>query len=432
MSRFRVDTRKAMPRIFSLQSRLLWFGLPFLATVSFLAAAPDLQNAPEIGNITDFRTDRIAFHYIQLVDKEGKSLPDRNLNKDSSEATLVIIDRGQLTLLKDGFDDPTQVREKEKEYLSKIYRFSRLRELEQEYSKLPESEKSAVPQKGEGLSSPDSTKPSSIQAPAETEQKNKEFDLLVKYDEDLLKAYAAEKAAFAEYSRTDRIYGKDSPKTSSLKNRYEEFKAKTQERKKFLLDFLRNPNPDSNPYPGDRKDQNFYTNHSNGIPDYYLHSTTPREVDGMMRGEEEVGKKYGNVYKAARDRLIDSQIDKLYYYLWNRDMTNTRVKVERYMKGKKVTVITGDSTVYTMVDKEGDGVTESFFVDSPGLRFSWGRDLPNIISISNCTEEQILSKIKALGDDVASGRIPKKVEKLDLTVPEEQILLELKPLLKDL
>ncbi|TGK02631.1 hypothetical protein EHQ53_13425 [Leptospira langatensis] len=407
--------------------------LLFITAISTDYAAPDLQISPDIGNISDFRTDRLAFHSIQLIDKEGKPLLDRNLNKDTSESTLLIIERGQLTLLKDGYDDPVQVREKEKEYLSKIYKFTRMRELEQEYSKLPESERSYSISKTASTNPHD--KPNPAPAPVQTsepEQKNKEFDLLVKYDDELLKLYAAEKASFAEFSRTERIYGKDSPKTTSLRTRYEELKAKTQERKRFLLGFLNNSSPDSNPYPGDRRDQNFYSNASNGAPDFYLHSTTPREVDGLMRGEEEVGKKYGQLYRAAVDKLIDSQIDKLYYYLWNRDMTNTRIKVERYLKGKKVTVITGDSTVYTMIDKEGDGITESFFVDSPGLRFSWGRDIPNIISISNCTEEQILTKIKALSDDVSSGRIPKKVEKLDLTVPEEQILIDLKPLLKNL
>ncbi len=428
-----------MLRFSHLSTRLLLASLAGLAVFP-ISAAPDLQSAPEIGNITDFRTDRLAFHYIQLVDKEGKSLNDRNLNRDTSESTLVIIDRGQLTLLKDGYDDPAQVKEKEKEYLGKIYRFTRLKELEQEYSKLSESERTKNVGKTTQPDSKPGVAPSAnpISPPitnlntSEPEQKNKEFDLLLKYDEDLLKAYAAEKAAFAEYSRADKIYGKDSPKTSSLKNRYEEFRSKTLERKKFLLDFLHNSGPDSNPYPGDRKDQNFYTNHVNGAPDFYIHSSTPREIDGLMRGEEEVGKKYGNLYKVARDRLIDAEIDKLYYYLWNRDMTNTRIKVDRYLKGKKVTVVTGDSTVYTMIDKEGDGITESFFVDSPGLRFSWGRDIPNILSISNCTDEQILSKIKALGDDVSSGRFSKKVDKLDLTVPEEQLLQELKPLLKNL
>ncbi|MEI7014234.1 hypothetical protein [Leptospira licerasiae] len=399
---------------------------------AILSAAPDLQNSPDVTNINDFRTDRVAFHYIQLVDKDGKALPERNLNRDTSEATLLIIDRGQLTLLKDGFDDPAQVKEKEKDYLNKIYKFTRLKELEQEYYKLPESERTKPTTKTEPNQAETSKANVSAGASSEPEEKNKEFDLLLKYDDELLKSYAAEKAAYAEYVRTERIYGKDSPKTSSLRTRFEEQKSKTQERKKFLLGFLHNTSVDSNPYPGDRKEQVFYTNHSNGLPDFYLHSTTPREVDGLMKGEEEVGKKYGQLFKTAVDRLIDSQIDKLYYYIWNRDMTNTRIKVDRFLKGKKVTVVTGDSTVYTMIDKEGDGITESFFVDSPGLKFSWGKEVPNIISISNCTDQAILAKIKALGDDVSSGRIPKKVDKLDLAIPEEQILLELKPLLKNL
>ncbi|PJZ68159.1 hypothetical protein CH373_17040 [Leptospira perolatii] len=416
-----------------------FFALPFLSLSQVLGV--DLQTSPDVTNITDFRTDRLAFHYIQLVDSEGRSLPDRNLSKDNSLATLVIIDRGQLTLLKDGYDDPSQVKGKEKEYLGKIYRFTRLKELDEEYYKLPEGERSigkksldAHPEPG-GAKTPETQgeNPQNNTAPiSEPEPKSKEFDLLLKYDDDLLKAYAAEKAAYAEYSRAERIYGKDSPRTSALRNRFVEFASKTRERKNVLLQFLRNPGPETNPYPGDRKDQTFYTNQLNGQPDYYLHSTSPREVDGQMRGEEEVGKKYGDIFRKGRDRLLETHIEKLYYYLWNRDMTNTRIKVENYLKGKKVTVITGDSTVYTMMDKEGDGITESFFVDSPGLRFSWDKEIPNIISISNCTDQSILTKIKGLADDVAMGRVPRKVDKLDLTIPEEQVLSELKPLLKNL
>lgn len=106
-----------------------------------LSSSSDLQISPDIQNITDFRTDRLAFHFIQLVDKEGKTLSEINPNRDSSEATLLIIYKGQLTLLKDGYDDPNQIREKEKEYLVKISNYVRLRELESEYYKLPESER---------------------------------------------------------------------------------------------------------------------------------------------------------------------------------------------------------------------------------------------------------------------------------------------------
>ncbi|MDV6235978.1 hypothetical protein CH379_010120 [Leptospira ellisii] len=398
-------------------------------------SAADLQISPDIQNVTDFRTDRLAFHFIQLVDKEGKALPDRNPNRDSSEATLLIIYKGQLTLLKDGYDDPNSVREKEREYLVKISNYARLKELETEYFRLPESERSPS---GAGSTSPpqspqnapDGASPNKDEAKqisGEPLKRSKESDLLLKYDEELLKAYSAERAASGELERSERFYGKDSPKTSTLRFRVDELRKKVNERRDFLLGFLKNPAPTNNPYPGDRKDQPFYTNAVNGIPDFYLHSTTPREQDGQMYGEEEVGKKYGELFKTARDRLIDSQIRKLYYYLWNREMTNTRVKADKVKKGKKAVVVTGDSTVFTMIDKEGDGVTESFFVESPGIRFSWGRDLPNIISISNCTDEAILAKIKNLTEDVLSGRVPDKVDKIDLTVPEEQLILELGP-----
>ncbi|TGK34710.1 hypothetical protein EHQ12_07740 [Leptospira gomenensis] len=401
----------------------------------------DLQISPDIQNVTDFRTDRLAFHFIQLVDKDGKALPDRNPNRDSSEATLLIIYKGQLTLLKDGYDDPSSVREKEKEYLAKISNYARLKELETEYFRLPASERSVVPQSPGSSSqsgsspqspqnSPDGTPPNkdeAKQASLEPLKRSKESDLLLKYDEELLKTYSAERTASGELERSERFYGKDSPKTSAMRFRVEELRKKVNERKEFLLGFLKNPGSTNNPYPGDRKDQPFYTNSINGVPDFYLHSATPREQDGQMRGEEEVGKKYGELYKTARDRLIDSQIRKLYYYLWNREMTNTRVKADKVKKGKKAIVVTGDSTVFTMIDKEGDGITESFFVESPGIRFSWGRDLPNIVSISNCTDETILAKIKNLTEDVLSGRIPDKIDKIDLTVPEEQLILELGP-----
>nr|WP_230458290.1 hypothetical protein [Leptospira weilii] len=437
-------------------------------TVLFLFAgslwpSSDLQISPELQNITDFRTDRLAFHFVQLVDKEGKTLSETNPNRDSSEATLMIIYKGQLTLLKDGYDDPNRIREKEKEYLVKISNYARLRELESEYYRLPESERSVTPGKssetsGSGATSVGaatnvgssaapgktsgsnttsaSNSSSQISAPntgeanqtsAEPLKKTKELDLLLKYDEELLKSYSSERAVSGELERAERFYGKDSPKTSSIRFRAEELRKKVNERRNTLIQFLKNPGASTNPYPGDRKDQAFYTNAVNGVPDFYLHSTTPRELDGQMKGEEEVGKKYGDLYKSARDKLVDSQIRKLYYYLWNREMTNTRVKADKVKKGRKAIVVTGDATVFTMIDKEGDGVTESFFVDSPGIRFSWGRDLPNIISISNCTDEAILAKIKNLTEDVLSGRIPEKVDKIDLTVPEEQLVIELGP-----
>ncbi|PJZ58980.1 hypothetical protein [Leptospira barantonii] len=409
-----------------------------------LWASADLQISPDIQNITDFRTDRMAFHFIQLVDKEGKTLPDTNPSRDSSEATLMIIYKGQLTLLKDGFDDPNKVREKEKDYLVKISNYARLRELEAEYFRLPEAERTVTPNKTSGNTSVSSTSSSSStanqsntttspnvgeasQASAEPLKRTKELDLLLKYDEELLKTYSSERAVSGELERSERFYGKDSPKASSIRFRAEELRKKVNERRNVLIDFLKNPGASTNPYPGDRKDQAFYTNTINGVPDFYLHSTTPRELDGQMKGEEEVGKKYGELYKSARDKLIDSQIRKLYYYLWNREMTNTRVKADKVKKGKKAVVVTGDSTVFTMIDKEGDGVTESFFVDSPGIRFAWGRDLPNIISISNCTDETILAKIKNLTEDVLSGRMPEKIDKIDLTVPEEQLVIELGP-----
>ncbi|XDD50948.1 hypothetical protein AB3N59_03935 [Leptospira sp. WS92.C1] len=430
---------KLMDRLFPIRGRRFIL-VSILALASFDAriwSSTDLQISPDILNITDFRTDRIAFHFIQLVDKEGKALPDRNPNKDSSEATLLIIYKGQLTLLKDGYDDPNGVREKERDYLVKISNYARLRELEADYFRLPESERSVTSVKPvdssplpnfsttsvAGSPNKDDAKVISV----EPVKRSKELDLLMKYDEELLKNYSSERAVSTELDRSERFYGKDSPKTSTLRFRAEELRKKVNEKRDRLISFLRNPGSETNPYPGDRKDQTFYTNAVNGLPDFYLHSTTPREPDGQMKGEEEVGKKYGELYKTARDRLIDSQIRKLYYYLWNREMTNTRVKADKVKKGKKAIVVTGDSTVFTMIDKEGDGVTESFFVESPGIRFSWGRDLPNILSISNCTDETILAKIKNLTDDVLSGRIPDKVEKIDLTVPEEQLVIELGP-----
>lgn len=441
------DTRNKMKSYFP--NRLLPIGKKKLLSIYLLififggslSSSSDLQISPDIHNITDFRTDRIAFHFVQLVDKDGKTLSGTNPNRDSSEATLMIIYKGQLTLLKDGYDDPNQVREKEKEYLVKISNYVRLRELESEYYKLPESERTVNPSKisetpsaSGTTSTPNSTsqiasanKNEANQTSSEPLKKTKELDLLLKYDEELLKNYSSERAVSGELERSERFYGKDSPKTSSLRFRVEELRKKVNERRNILISFLKNPGASTNPYPGDRKDQMFYTNAVNGIPDFYLHSTTPRELDGQMKGEEEVGKKYGELYKSARDKLIDSQIRKLYYYLWNREMTNTRVKADKIKKGRKAVVVAGDSTVFTMIDKEGDGVTESFFVDSPGIRFSWGRDLPNIISISNCTDEAILSKIKNLTEDVLSGRIPEKVDKIDLTVPEEQLVIELGP-----
>lgn len=136
----RVLSRFLLKNLNLKKSFLICFLIIFIL-VENLSSSSDLQISPDIQNITDFRTDRLAFHFIQLVDKEGKTLSETNPNRDSSEATLLIIYKGQLTLLKDGYDDPNQIREKEREYLVKISNYVRLRELESEYYKLPESER---------------------------------------------------------------------------------------------------------------------------------------------------------------------------------------------------------------------------------------------------------------------------------------------------
>lgn len=67
------------------------FLICFFILAESLSPFSDLQILPDIQNITDFRTDRLAFHFIQLVDKKGKILSETNPNRDSSETTLLII-----------------------------------------------------------------------------------------------------------------------------------------------------------------------------------------------------------------------------------------------------------------------------------------------------------------------------------------------------
>lgn len=235
----RVLSRFLLKNLNLKKSFLICFLIVFIL-VENLSSSSDLQISPDIQNITDFRTDRLAFHFIQLVDKEGKTLSETNPNRDSSEATLLIIYKGQLTLLKDGYDDPNQIREKEREYLVKISNYVRLRELESEYYKLPESERTAHSNRSQDVGSTsvnktsDATPGSSsstntgemVQVSSEPLKKTKELDLLLKYDEELLKNYASERAVSGELERSERFYGKDSPKTTTIRFRAEELRKK--------------------------------------------------------------------------------------------------------------------------------------------------------------------------------------------------------------
>ncbi|EMG20937.1 hypothetical protein LEP1GSC150_4077 [Leptospira interrogans serovar Copenhageni str. LT2050] len=235
----RVLSRFLLKNLNLKKSFLICFLIVFIL-VENLSSSSDLQISPDIQNITDFRTDRLAFHFIQLVDKEGKTLSETNPNRDSSEATLLIIYKGQLTLLKDGYDDPNQIREKEREYLVKISNYVRLRELESEYYKLPESERTVHSNRSQDVGSTsvnktsDATPGSSsstntgemVQVSSEPLKKTKELDLLLKYDEELLKNYASERAVSGELERSERFYGKDSPKTTTIRFRAEELRKK--------------------------------------------------------------------------------------------------------------------------------------------------------------------------------------------------------------
>lgn len=235
----RVLSRFLLKNLNLKKSFLICFLIVFIL-VENLSSSSDLQISPDIQNITDFRTDRLAFHFIQLVDKEGKTLSETNPNRDSSEATLLIIYKGQLTLLKDGYDDPNQIREKEREYLVKISNYVRLRELESEYYKLPESERTVHSNRSQDVGSTSVNKTSDVtpgsssstntgemvQVSSEPLKKTKELDLLLKYDEELLKNYASERAVSGELERSERFYGKDSPKTTTIRFRAEELRKK--------------------------------------------------------------------------------------------------------------------------------------------------------------------------------------------------------------
>lgn len=161
-----------------------------------------------------------------------------------------------------------------------------------------------------------------------------------------------------------------------------------------------------------------------GKPDFLI--ITDRRTEVMKRittkPTENISESYGNYYQKIRDTFIQEHVKIFRGLMINRK--DAEFRVERKPIPKKlsddssevkyftsVTAKTKDGMIYYAEDANGDGTTETFYVNLPD-GFSWGyQSGPNIIFIYNNSQENIKGFIKDLAKEAIEG-----------TTEEEQII----------
>ncbi|MCC6274595.1 MAG: hypothetical protein IT569_01935 [Leptospiraceae bacterium] len=420
-----------------MHSILLFLALIFSVGI---AAEPAYQSSPNFHNISDFSIDRLAYHYSNQLDSKSRPLKSAALTKDTSESTLLVIKDGEIYLLKDGYDDPIDITRKRDEYNEKMKNYAERVQFIREFEELDiqrTKRANQVTSFGKSLEEYDDAM----------------FKLLYRYDSTLRALTTSARQKEEDEEIQLRSAGLNSVAHKAAKQKAEEAKVKQKERLEFLKSALRNHSkPDAKDklpeakYPGAEEEQDFFTNHTDGNPDYIAFARTHGVPDFTKMdkdGKNFVQSNYGKMFTEIRTKLIQSHIEKYKFLLTHLNVTNSTLLVENLPmqskqevadsqtqaepsktektaetgkpeeakkqpepaktelpkkegRGKRLTLVGGDSTRYVLIDADGDGQTESFYVQNNDIKFRWERESPNIISIQNCKDPALLGLIKDL------------------------------------
>jgi hypothetical protein len=180
------------------------------------------------------------------------------------------------------------------------------------------------------------------------------------------------------------------------------------------------------------RDQDIWVNKMNGKPDY-VH-TVYRRADLMVNANEEfVTTNFGNFYRSVRDKILKRHVERFRVLMKNRGESNFYVKrtplpIPIYTseeERKKIKFFTSakakatDETIYYCEDADGDGVTETFWVNR-GDGFNWGyKSGPNIIFILNNHDKDIETIIGKLANEAIYGTVEEEKGTIQ-TFPKEQ------------
>lgn len=405
----------------------------------FTAGLIARESPPTMKNISRFEDDRLSFHYIHNLDKDGNRSTGSDPRLDPSLATLLIIKDSQTYIFRDGYDDKQDVNQRMKEYQQAVSRYRTRRGLLKEFRSIEDERKRIESQSEEFRTKSDNTE-------------RQMHSLFQKYDPIYRTIELDKKKATSEEYRQRRFSGLNSPSHKKAIESLEDIKKEQEERLKFVTEFLRNEDQESlttsqlmdtnsgsttstnkaemnaleiqksqadniprkftpilpAPNPGEWSEMNFYKNNADGTLDYMLYSRSARTIDFEKKDSKDsklVSEKFSQLYQTLIDRLIKAHVEKFKYYFSHKSETASRTIIEPNPtgKGKRLILLGGDNTRYTLEDWDGDGKVETFEVSNSSYPFRWASDSANIISITNCSVEKYCALFQGLLEESELG-----------------------------
>jgi hypothetical protein len=433
--------------------KAIWILCILLFTMG-LSAKADLvyQNSPDLLNISSFDEDRVAFQYINQINKEGKPLNLSDSTKDTSLSSLVVIKSDQVYILKDGYDSLRDVDQRKREFRIKLDQFTKRKNFLKEYQDLQrdQARKETDPTYGD-------------KRRLETSEQYRK--LFLHYDDTYKAIHSKIQSLGIQEYNIIKFRGKNTPEYREFIQKKENLEKDLVLRFEFLHKALQKElggnspqNPASivssppvgeNPIqpavssspsdseslpiildPGFEKDQVYFTNTMDGKVDYVTFSMSPRTADYERMdtsGATNIANSYTVPFVTVRDRLIKTFVERYKFYYTHRGQSDVKVQTEiktisapveisdnpaalgngpkAKLESKRITLVTSDGFRYVLEDLDGDGITESFFVSNNSYLFRWDTNTPNIISIQNCKDESILGFMKDLIEDSVQSKL---------------------------
>ncbi len=173
-----------------------------------------------------------------------------------------------------------------------------------------------------------------------------------------------------------------------------------------------------------------------GKPDYLV--ITDRRTEILKKfivaeKNENLGQRYSDFYAKMRDSFIQKHVNIFRGLMINRkdsDFKMNRTPIPKRIRddgpikySTYVSAKTKDGQVYYAEDADGDGITETFYVDLPD-GFNWGSNSgPNILFILKNKQENIKTMIGSLTKEAYEGTpeeekiINKQFDQLDKEIP---------------
>lgn len=396
-----------------------------------------------IRNLTDLDQDRVVFHSFNVVDKEGRWIRTSSPDMDNSLSTLLVIRNDRLYIIRDGYENPELLQEAKKAFWVDELAWQNQKLMIRNYQDLKKRRDYLLETAGPGK--------------LQTRQAERNIQVfLTEHDPEFRRLTNQQEIEKRKLYSHKINFGSASPEYRAQQKVLEAVSKQVQEREKQLresLDVLGSPESEGDkasinlvkrPPPFER--QSFYVNAVDGTPDYVQVGHKNGRVPDLERLDTDerkwVSENFTDFYKTVRDAHLNRYINQFKDLISQPTRFNARVVVTRhvlldnFLKGQRadrkgtaidpnlqegnitevkeeqpaedetsgkrtveflrVDAAGNDGTMYTAIDADGDGVTETFLVKAPG-GFNWGTEkAPNVISIFNNREPEVEKLIGGL------------------------------------